>query len=121
MDTRIYDIRLILKTYDSTDFLTNWDKELKAMNKGKNGRPYIYPNTFIEFCSLIYAFLHLPCHQLEGYLSALSGLIPGLRSADYTTLWERIVKLERDIPIPENNIAVAVDSTGIKVTNRGIG
>ena len=26
--------------YLSTDFVKNWDKELKKMNKRKNGRPY---------------------------------------------------------------------------------
>lgn len=116
-----YNDRLVKRGwfYLHTDFLNNWDKELKAMNKGKNGRPYIYPNTFIEFSALMYAFLHLPYRQLEGYLSALSGFIPGLRSADYTTLWERIVKLDMGIPVPDDNIVVAVDSTGIKVTNRG--
>ena len=105
--------------YLSTDFLKQWDDELKVMNKGKNGRPYIYPNSFIQYCGLIYSFLHLPYRQLQGYLQALSGFVPGLRSANYTTLWERISQLDLNVPIPENDIVVAVDSTGIKVTNRG--
>ncbi len=63
--------------------------------------------------------MHLPYRQLEGYLHALSGFVPGLRSADYTTLWERIRKEEMNIPLPDNDIVVALDSTGIKVTNRG--
>jgi hypothetical protein len=105
--------------YLCTDFLENWSKELKAMNKGKNGHPFMYPNTFIQFSGLMYTFLHLPYRQLEGYLQALSGFIPELRSADYTTLWQRIAKLELNVPIPENDIVVAVDSTGMKVTNRG--
>jgi len=29
--------------YLSTDFVKSWDKELKKMNKSKNGRPYRYP------------------------------------------------------------------------------
>ena len=105
--------------YLCTDFLENWTKELKMMNKGKNGRPYAYPETFIQFSGLLYTFLHLPYRQLEGYLQALSGFVPELRSADYTTLWQRIAKLDLNVPIPENDIVVAVDSTGMKVTNRG--
>jgi hypothetical protein len=105
--------------YLSTDFVANWDKELKRMNNHKNGRPYRYPETFIQFSGLAYTFLHLPYRQLEGFLRALSGFVPGLRSADYTTLWQRISNLELNIPIPENDIVVAVDSTGMKVTNRG--
>ena len=105
--------------YLSTDFVKNWDKELKKMNKRKNGRPYRYPETFIQFSGLAYSFLHLPYRQLEGSLRALSGFVPGLRSADYTTLWQRISNLELNIPVPDNDIVVAVDSTGMKVTSRG--
>jgi len=83
-DTRdwpLYNDRLVRRGwfYLNTDFLKQWDEELRIMNKGKNGRPYIYPKTFIQFCGLMYAFLHLPYRQLEGYLQALSGFIPGLR------------------------------------------
>jgi hypothetical protein len=89
------------------------------MNKHKNGRPYRYPETFIQFGGLAYAFLHLPYRQLEGFLRALGGFVPGLKSADYTTLWQRISNLELNIPVPDNDIVVAVDSTGMKVTSRG--
>ena len=40
-------------------------------------------------------------------------------AADYTTLFRRISKLALQITVPENDAIVAVDSTGIKVTNRG--
>jgi hypothetical protein len=89
------------------------------MNKHKNGHPYRYPETFIQFSGLAYSFLHLPYRQLEGFLRALSGFVPDLRSADYTTLWQRITNLELNNPIPDNEIVVAVDSTGMKVTSRG--
>jgi hypothetical protein len=105
--------------YLCSDFVENWDEELKKMNKHKNGHPYRYPETFIQFSGLAYSFLHLPYRQLEGFLRALSGFIPGLRSADYTTLWQRITNLELNVPIPDNDIVVAVDSTGMKVTSRG--
>jgi hypothetical protein len=105
--------------YLSTDYVKNWDEELKKMNKHKNGHPYRYPETFIRFSGLAYSFLHLPYRQLEGFLRALSGFVPGLRSADYTTLWQRITNLELQTPIPDNDIVIAVDSTGLKVTNRG--
>jgi hypothetical protein len=44
---------------------------------------------------------------------------PGLLAADYTTHHKRISKQNLGIDIPENDAVVAVDSTGIKVTNRG--
>jgi hypothetical protein len=48
----------------------DWDKELRKMNKHKNGRPYRYPESFIQFSGLPYTFLHLPYRQLEGFLQA---------------------------------------------------
>ncbi len=57
-----YNERLVKRGwfYLSLDFMEGWDKELKAMKKRKNGRPYKYPKTFIQFCSLIYTYMHLP-------------------------------------------------------------
>ena len=99
----------------------NWSWELREMNRKKTGAPYKYPNTFITFASIIYSFLRLPYRQLEGFIGRLSTYEPGLVAADYTTLHKRISKQKLEIEIPENDAVVAVDSTGIKVTNRGIG
>ncbi|KXB03192.1 hypothetical protein AKJ45_02275 [candidate division MSBL1 archaeon SCGC-AAA261F19] len=49
----------------------------------------------------------------------LGEFLPELKEADYTTLWHRIKDLEIEVPKPADKIIVAVDSTGVKVTNRG--
>jgi hypothetical protein len=60
----------------------NWDEEFKRNDK-KNSHPYRYPETFIQFSGLTAsAFAY---RQLEGFLRALSGFVPSLRSVDYTT------------------------------------
>ena len=97
----------------------NWSWELREMNRKKTGAPYKYPNTFITFASIIYSFFRMPYRQLEGFIGQLSTYEPGLVAADYTTLHKRISKQNLGIEIPENDAIVAVDSTGIKVTNRG--
>ena len=97
----------------------NWGRELREMNRRKRGAPYKYPNTFITFTSIIYAFFRMPYRQLEGFIGKISVYEPGLVAADYTTLHKRISKQDLGIEIPENDAIVAVDSTGIKVTNRG--
>jgi hypothetical protein len=97
----------------------NWGRELREMNRRKRGAPYKYPNTFITFASIIYAFFRMPYRQLEGFIGKISVYEPGLVAADYTTLHKRISKQDLGIEIPENDAVVAVDSTGIKVTNRG--
>ncbi len=97
----------------------NWRRELKEMNKRKRGAPYKYPKTFMTFASIIYSFFRIPYRQLEGFIGRISAYEPGLLAADYTTLHKRISKQDLGIDMPENDAVVAVDSTGIKVTNRG--
>ncbi len=120
-DWPVYNEKIVCRGtfYIMPGFLDDWDNELQIMNSNKKGRPYKYPETFIQFTAIMYAFMHLPYRQLEGVLRALSTFMPALLAADYTTLWHRISKLNIPIPIPENDLIVAIDSTGIKVTNRG--
>ena len=89
------------------------------MNKRKRGAPYKYPKTFMIFASITYFFFRMPYRRLEGFIGRISAYEPGLLAADYTTLHKRISKRDLGIDIPENDAVVAVDSTGIKVTNRG--
>jgi len=109
--------------YLSLDFIEKWDALLNRMNQGKRGQPYRYPELFIEWMACVHIFLQLPYRQMEGFTRKLSGYIPGLRSADYTTLFRRISTLNLALNINSGRIAdtviIAIDSTGIKVTNRG--
>jgi len=105
--------------YLSLDFLENWDEELEKMNKGKVGRPYLYPQTFMQFLAFIHVAF-LPLRQMEGFLRKLSEYIPRLKVIDYSTICKRLKKL--DFEIPRNlreDLVVAIDSSGMKVTNRG--
>ena len=108
------------------DVITNWDSELKEMNQGKVGEPFHYPNTFLLLLGHAKAYFHLPYRQTEGIAQGhAKGKLPSI--PDYTTINRRINKL--DIKIKENDnkneefedeyIVIAIDSTGIKVTNRG--
>ena len=107
-----------------TDFLANWRAELKIMNKGKEGAKYLYPNSLILLLATVHVYL-LPYRQLEGFLRMMSIHIERLQEAvpDYTTMWWRVVKvkvhLNPKINLEKDPITIAVDSTGIKVTNRG--
>ncbi len=117
----IYNEKLVKRGefYLSFEFLDNWNHELAVMNRGKKGRPFEYPETFAQFSGLLYEFFHLPYRQLEGCLRKLSSFIPELKVADYSTLWHRITKLIMELPTSDKEIVVAIDSTGMKVTNRG--
>lgn len=110
--------------FDS-DFLQNWRAELKTMNEGKEGPHYRYPNSLISLLATVHAYL-LPFRQLEGFLRMMSIHIKKLKEVvpDFTTIWWRVarmkVNLDPQIDLERgDNIVIAVDSTGIKVTNRG--
>ena len=109
--------------FDSS-FLQNWRVELKRMNEGKEGPHYRYPNSLISLLATVHAYL-LPYRQLEGFLRMMSVHIKRLRDIvpDFTTIWWRIARMKIDLNSNVNperdDIVIAVDSTGIKVTNRG--
>ena len=109
------------------DVIDNWDKELKQMNKDKVGEPFHYPNTFLLLLGYAKVYFHLPYRQTEGIAQGhAKDKIPSI--PDYTTISRRInqlnIKVEDAIitdkeSTKDNYIIIAIDSTGIKVTNRG--
>ena len=108
--------------YLTLDFLDNWDHNIRKLNEGKRGRPYEFPWEFIEFLGYIHLLL-MPYRQIEGFLRKLSEFIPEVKVADYTTIWWRVSRLKLPSPVNiesiDEPIIVAVDSSGVKVTNRG--
>lgn len=109
--------------YLTFSFLDSWEKDLEKLNHGKLGRRFAYPWAFIELLMMIHVIFHLPYRQLEGFLRKLSELIPEIKSTDYTNIWRRGTQLKLNIPetisASDDPVVLAVDSTGIKVTNRG--
>jgi len=95
------------------------------MNRGKLGEPFHYPDTFVLMLGYAKAYFHLPYRQTEGIVKGYAkNKIPSI--PDFSTINRRINRL--DIKIDDNKnakeledryIIIAIDSTGIKVTNRG--
>ena len=101
------------------DIIDNWNNELHRMNLGKEGALYRYPDTFVLLLGYMRVYFHLPFRQTKGVVTAHAGRkVPSI--PDYSTINTRVNKL--DIKINErigNDIIIVLDSTGIKVTNRG--
>ena len=101
------------------DVIDSWHSELKRMNNGKKGAQYDYPDSFVQLLGYMRVYFHLPYRQTEGVIRAHgSQKVPSI--PDYSTISRRVNKLE--IEISEhigNDIVIALDSTGIKVANRG--
>ena len=108
----------------SYDFLDTWDSELARMNESKKGRPYSFPESFILAIGYMRAYFHLPYRQTEGIIKATGKSLPNHPS--YGHMCKRINRMNVDITDSirtgdddDDDIVIAIDSTGIRVTNRG--
>lgn len=107
------------------DFLDVWDSELARMNENKEGKKYRYPNSFILVIGYIRVYFHLPYRQTEGIIKATGKNMPNHPS--YGQICRRLSRLDIDGGSSssssrnddDGDIVIAIDSTGIKVTNRG--
>jgi hypothetical protein len=91
------------------------------MNEGKKGKPFVFPNSFILAIGYIRYSFHLPYRQTEGIVKATGKRLPS-NSPSYGHICKRINRLNIDIKrdkIDDDDLIVSIDSTGIKVTNRG--
>ena len=103
-------------------FLSGWRGELERSNEGKEGAEYRYPDSLMNMLAALHMYL-LPYRQLEGFVRIFAENVKLLRGVpDYTTIWWRVsrIKVELDPSVDRTkDVTIAVDSTGIKVSNRG--
>ena len=103
------------------DLLDEWKRELKKMNRNKEGAPFRYPEAFMRLLSYLHVLFHLPYRQEEGFIRSLSKYVEGLGAPGYSTIWERTNQLDMQLEGVKTDepISIAIDSSGIKVTNAG--
>jgi IS5 family transposase len=108
------------------DVIDNWHVELEKMNEGKKGRKFIYPDSFIKLLGYMKVYFHLPYRQTEGIVRAhASNTLSSI--PDYSRICRRINRLNikiNDDDTDKSNLhddyfVIAIDATGVKVTNRG--
>jgi hypothetical protein len=94
------------------------------MNKSKEGRKFVYPDSFIKLLGYMRAYFHLPYRQTEGVVRAhATNTVQSIPS--YSNISRRINRLDIKINTDDRHVAnddyfvIAIDSTGIKVSNRG--
>ena len=104
--------------YLDFEFVKEWNKELKSMNKGKVGAPFLFPESFIRWLTVWHQFVDY--RGLEGISRSITklGLIP--RYEDYTTAWHRIHKMKPEFVLPDyNDLEIGSDGSGLKTNNAG--
>jgi len=103
--------------------MKGWKHELAEMNKGKEGAQYEYPQSLIKLLAFIHVYLRLPYRQLEGFVKMLARHVDGLKTPDYSSMAWRIqrldVKLNDTLSKSSDEVVLALDASGVKVTNRG--
>ena len=108
------------------DVIDNWCTELEKMNQGKEGRKFVYPDSFIKLLGYMRAYFHLPYRQTEGVVREhASNTLPSIPDY-YSNINRRINRLDIKIDddankssLHDDHFVIAIDSTGIKVSNRG--
>jgi len=124
-DWKEYNERLVKRgeMYLSLGFLESWARDLETMNAGKVGAPYEYPGPFMTFLGFTHIVLGIDYRGLEGFTRGLTRLI-SLQVPDYSTICRRVNALklmitETLLDHTGEDVVVSLDSSGVKVSNRG--
>ena len=108
-------------------FASDWNDELDGMTSDKKGRPYEFPDSYIEFLSFFRVGLNTPYRVIEGMTEALSEYLTLVKEIHFTHVRRRILAMvKRKKPEYVDRIAegiddddpmtVVVDSTGLSTT-----
>jgi len=108
--------------YFNPKFLLTWNDELKQMNAGKVGQPYLYPESMIKFLAVLHC--RFDFRGLEGFMLWLSENYKyQFPVIDYSQICRRYNLLNIDFSILEEDmedyLEVGVDGSGEKSTKRG--
>lgn len=119
-DWKKYNHKLIKRGefYINPSFLETWLEEIKDMNTGKVGQPYLYPNSMIEFLAILFS-KGFDYRALQGIMHGLSKRLGNFPVISFSQIRRRIKKLPLSFKAKSNNLVVGSDGSGIKVSNRG--
>ena len=119
-----YNEELIMRGYFyfNPEFLNKWDEEIKQMNAGKVGEPYLYPESMIKFLAVLHC--RFDFRGLEGFMRWLSETYKySFPVISYSQISRRYNALKIDFKILEEDmkdyLEVGVDGSGEKSTKRG--
>ena len=125
IDWRVYNEGLVKRGEFllDIDFLKkNFKRELRELNRGKGGRPFKYPNSFILFFLRLKCVFKIDYRTLEGIARKLVVFIGmDMKAPDYTTFQVRAARLNYKFEVYErmDEQEIAGDASGLKATNRG--
>lgn len=106
------------------NLLKEWDKELRRMNRRKEGRRFEYPCTFIKFIGLLKTRFGFTYRKIIGFIDSISLLCPALKQTpDYSTLFRRMnlmpLELSESVPNTDEPLFISIDASGLKADHGG--
>lgn len=104
--------------YINPRFIETWLDEIKELNLGKVGQPFLYPISMIEFLSILKA-KGFDLRALEGIIRALSKRLGNFPVISFSQIRRRINQLQFNFKAKSGGLVTGTDGTGLKVTNRG--
>lgn len=104
-------------------FLENRKEELAAMNEGKEGARFEFPDSLIRYAGSVRCMFRLPFRQTQGMLDGIAKQVPELAVPYYSQINRRFNKLPVKIRPKQTTdtkeLVIGFDGSGISVTNRG--
>jgi hypothetical protein len=122
-----HDERLVVRgeAYVSLDFLESWTVDIGELNRGKVGAPFQYPESLMTFTSYVHTLLHVDFRGLQGFIRGLRRIVGGGFEVPYCSqICRRVNALDLSaadtlLPYEGEDVVVSLDSTGVKVADRG--
>ena len=103
------------------EFLETWNDDIKKMNAGKVGQPYLYPESMIKFLAVLHC-KNIDFRGLEGIMRGFSKIYH-FPIIDHTQICRRYNALNVDFKVLEEDmkdyLLVGSDGSGEKSTKRG--
>jgi len=102
--------------------LKDWEKELRRMNKRKNGRRFEYPENFIKSIVLLGTYFGFTYRKTEELVKVFKMFMPSLKKPDHSTIHRRMLGMDLNLGDSirhRKGLIVSIDSSGLKVHNRG--
>lgn len=100
-------------------FVKRWDSELAQMNKGKVGQPYAFPNSLIQFQSVLHA-KNIRYREIKGITIKLVEIAGLPAYNDYSTANRRVNKLAVKLEPPQgDNFVLFNDGSGFQAIAGG--
>jgi len=119
-DWRAYNEELVVRGEFLLDceWVKGWDDEVAAMNAGKRGKPFVFPESLIRLQGVWHQWIDY--RGVEGVTRKMAEANVVPQYNDFSTISRRVNKLDIGFELPRSgSVHVSSDGTGMKLENGG--